>query len=131
MAFRQRGGRKLIVAPDGSAMPAAPPRFNVDNVLVKALARGFRWRKLLERGTHGSVKEIAAKETIDASYVGDVLRLTLLAPDLVEMILNGLKPPALHLELLRKALPLAWDEQRRAIRRDLSEEPKCEPDDAD
>ena len=62
MAFRRRGGRKLIVAPDGSAMPAAPPRFNVDNVLVKALARGFRWRKLLDNGTYSTIKEIAAKE---------------------------------------------------------------------
>ena len=50
MAFRRRGGRKLIVAPDGIAIPAAPPRFNVDNVLVKALACGFRWQKLLDCG---------------------------------------------------------------------------------
>jgi hypothetical protein len=41
MAFRRRGGRKLIVAPDGTAITAASPRFNVDNVLVKALARGL------------------------------------------------------------------------------------------
>ena len=81
MAFRRRGGRKLIVAPDGTAIPAAPRRFNVDNVLVKALARGFRWRKLLDNGTYSTIKEVAAKERNDASYVADVLRLTLLAPD--------------------------------------------------
>ena len=66
MTFRRRGGRKLIVAPDGSLMSAATPRFNVDNVLVKALARGFRWRKLLDDGTYSTIKEIAAKEKIDA-----------------------------------------------------------------
>jgi len=89
MAFRQRGGRKLIVSPDGAAMPAVAPRQNIDNVLVKALARAFRWQKLLDRGAYSSIKEIAAKEKIDPSYVGDVLRLTLLAPDIVEMILDG------------------------------------------
>ena len=72
MAFLRRGGRKLIVAPDCTAVPAAPPRFNVDNVLVKALARGFRWRKLLDDRTYGTIKEIAAKERNDASYVADV-----------------------------------------------------------
>ena len=62
MTFRRRGGRKIIVAPDGTTMSAAAPRFNVDNVLVKALARGFRWRKLLDDGTYSTIKEIAAKE---------------------------------------------------------------------
>ena len=65
MTFRRRGGRKLIVAPDGSAMPAVPPRFNVDNVLVKALARAFRWRKLLEAATYGTIEELAAAEKIN------------------------------------------------------------------
>jgi hypothetical protein len=103
MAFRRRGGRKLIVAPDGTSIPAAPPRFNVDNVLVKALARGFRWRKLLDDRTYSTIKEIAVKERIDASYVADVLRLTLLAPDVVEMILDGRQPPGWQLHRLRKS----------------------------
>src|SRR5437588_10498289 len=62
MTFRRRGGRKLIVAPDGAAMPAIAPRFNIDNVLVKALARAFRWQKLLDSGTYSTIREIAAKE---------------------------------------------------------------------
>ena len=115
MAFRQRGGRKLIVTPDGAAMPAIAARIQIDNVLVKALARAFRWQKLLDRGTYSSIKEIAAKEKIDPSYVGDVLRLTLLAPDIVEMILDGRQPPALQFEQLRKSLPLEWQAQRDAI----------------
>jgi hypothetical protein len=118
MAFRRRGGRKLIVAPDGTAMPAISPRFDVDNVLVKALARGFRWRKLLDRGTYSTIKEIAAKEKIDPSYVGDVLRLTLLAPDIIEMILDGRQPRGLQFEQLRKSLPLEWRAQRNVLNRD-------------
>jgi hypothetical protein len=118
MAFRRRGGRKLIFAPDGTAMPAILPRFDVDNVLVKALARGFRWRRLLDRGTYSTIKEIAAKEKIDPSYVGDVLRLPLLAPDIIEMILDGRQPRGLQFEQLRKSLPLEWRAQRNVLNPD-------------
>jgi hypothetical protein len=111
MTFRWRGGRRLIVAPDGTAITPAPQRPN-----VKALVRSFRWQRLLDEGTCSTIKDIAAKENIDPSYVGDVLRLTLLAPDIVEMILDGRQPPALQFETLRKSLPLLWEEQRKAIR---------------
>jgi hypothetical protein len=116
MTFRRRGGRKLIVAPDGTVLTPAPARPVIDGTLLKAIARAFRWRKLLDAGVYGSIKEIAVKEKIDPSYVGDILRLTLLAPDIIEMILDGRQPPALQFESLRKSLPLLWDEQRRAIR---------------
>jgi hypothetical protein len=117
MTFRRRGGRKLIVAPDGSFMPAAPPRFNVDSVLVKALARGFRWRKLLDDGSYRTIKELAVKEKTDRSYIADVVRLTLLAPDLVEMILDGCQSPDWQLNRLRKPFPIEWQAQREAFRR--------------
>jgi hypothetical protein len=65
--------------------------------MVKALARGFRWRKMLETGAVATVTEIATKERINESYVGRVLRLTLLAPEIVEAILDG--PQALELTL--------------------------------
>jgi hypothetical protein len=116
MTFRWRGGRKLIVAPDGTAMTPAPQRPNIDTVLLRALVRAFRWQRLLDEGACSTIKDIAARENIDASYVGDVLRLTLLAPDIVEMILDGRQPPALQFETLRKSLPLLWEEQRKAIR---------------
>jgi hypothetical protein len=115
MAFRRRGGRKLIVAPDGTAMPAIAPRIQIDNVLVKAIARAFRWQKLLDRGIYSTIKEIATKERIDPSYVGDVLRLTLMAPDIIEMILDGRQPRALQFEQFRKSFPLEWQLQREAI----------------
>jgi hypothetical protein len=114
MTFRRRGSRKLIVAPDGTAMPAIALRSRIDNVLVKALARAFRWQKLLDRGSYSTIKEIAIKEKFDPSYVGDVLRLTLLAPDIVEMILDGRQPPGLQFQQFRKSFPLEWIAQRRA-----------------
>src|SRR5262245_15269634 len=84
LTFNKRGGRKLVLSPNGgTAIAATRPR--VDNTMVKALARAFRWRKLLETGALATVEEIAATEKINASYVGRVLRLTLLAPDIVEM----------------------------------------------
>src|SRR3954454_6742511 len=116
MTFRRRGGRKLIVAPDGAAMPAIAPRIQIDNALVKALARAFRWQQLLDRGTYSTIKEIATKEKIDPSYVGDVLRLNLLAPDIIEMILDGRQPPTLQLEKLRTSMPAGWSDQCEAIR---------------
>ena len=116
MAFRQRGGRKLIVALDGTALPAIATRTRIDNVLVKALARAFRWQKLLDSGTYSTIKEIATQQKVDPSYVGDVLRLTLLAPDIIEMILDGRQPPALLFEQLRKVFQLDWQAQRKALK---------------
>lgn len=115
MTFRRRGGRKLIVTPEGSAMPVIPSRSQIDNVLLKALARAVRWQRLLDQGVCSTIKEIASREKIDPSYVGDVLRLTLLAPDIVEIILDGRQPPGLQFERLRKSLPLEWRAQRQAI----------------
>ena len=97
-------------------MPAVPPRYNVDNVLLRALARGFRWRKLLDQGTYSTIKEIAAKERVDRSYIADVLRLTLSAPDLVEKIIDGRHPPGLQLIRMRKPFPIEWQAQREDLK---------------
>ena len=75
----RRGGRKEIqLAPD------VPPKHRTDNALVKALARAFRWRNLIESGAYGTIEEIATAERINPSYVSRVLRMTLLAPDIIE-----------------------------------------------
>jgi hypothetical protein len=103
MTFTKRGGRKLVISPDG-APSWAPPRRRVDNTTVKALARAFRWRRLLETSFYGTVEEIAAAEKINASYVSRVLRLTLLAPDIVEAILDGRQPASLTLAVLTLAV---------------------------
>ena len=69
-------------------------RARVDTTIVKALARAFQWRKLLEAGSYGTIKELAAAEKINPSYISRVLRMTLLAPDIVEAVLNGTMHPA-------------------------------------
>jgi hypothetical protein len=83
--------------------------------MVKAVARAFRWREMLENGTHATIAEIAAAEKIDESYVGRVLRLTLLAPEIVEAILGGRQPAKLQLEDLLRRFPVSWREQRAEI----------------
>ncbi len=111
MTFKARGGRKLVVSPDG--VPAwTGPRSRVDDTLVKALARAFRRRRLLETGVHGTVDEIARAEGINDSYLSRILRLTLLAPDIVDAILDGRQPPALTMARLMKPFPAAWEDQR-------------------
>src|ERR1700716_1017232 len=112
ISIRRRGGRKLVLAPDGTTDTWAAPRRRIDNAMVKAIARAFRWREMLENGTHATIAEIAAAEKINESYVGRVLRLTLLAPDIVEAILNGRQPAKLQLEDLLRRFPVAWQEQR-------------------
>ena len=83
-------------------------------MLVKALARAWRWQKLLDRGVYSSVTEIAEAEKISKSYVSRILRLALLAPDLVEAILGGWADQRVMLERLERPLPVAWEEQRSA-----------------
>jgi len=88
LRFQRRGGRKRIVAPDGRAMvPATRPQ--PDGTLVKALARAWRWQRLLDDGGYNSVSDIGDAENISRSYVSRILRLALLAPDIVEAILAG------------------------------------------
>jgi hypothetical protein len=110
LTFARRGGRKQVVLPDG-ASAWAPPRARVDNTMVKAIARGFRWRKMLETGVHTTVEDIAAAEKINASYVSRVLRLTLLAPSIVEAILDGRQGSQITLAVLMKPFPVEWEWQ--------------------
>ncbi|MFZ1413495.1 MAG: hypothetical protein WAS73_02785 [Defluviicoccus sp.] len=115
MTWKRRGGRKVIIAPDGTdAWAPAKPRH--DETLIRALARAHRWKRLLEEGTHGSVSEIAEAEKIDRSYVNRLLRLTLLAPDIQEAILDGRQPKGMQLEAMTRQMPMAWEEQRELIK---------------
>ena len=114
MTFRKRGGRKLVVAPDGGTW-VQHPRARIDNTMIKALARAFRWRRMLETGHFGTIKEMAAAEKINESYVSRVLRLTLLAPEIVEAILDGRQAPEMTLPGLMGAFPARWREQKATL----------------
>ncbi len=108
ITIRKRGGLKQILAPDGTDyIPARKP----DGALIKAIARAFRWRKMLETGAHTTLAELALAERINPSYVSRILRLTLLAPDLVDAILNAQQPETLTLAKAMEAFPLEWKMQ--------------------
>jgi len=112
MTFRKRGGRKLVVTPDGAEWA---PRPRVDNAMVKALARAFRWRKMLDEGVHATLEDLARAKGVNTTYVSRILRLTLLAPNIVEAILDGRQPPGLQLDDLLVAFPLDWGAQSHAM----------------
>jgi hypothetical protein len=109
-AIRKRGGRKLVITPDGVAAPPTP-RARIDSALLKALARGFRWRKLLETGDFATIEEIAAAENINPSYVSRLLRMTLLAPEIVEAILAARQPEGLTTARAMQPFPEEWVRQ--------------------
>jgi hypothetical protein len=106
---------RRVLAPDGTTDTWAAPCRRIDNAMVKAITRAFRWREMLENGTHATIAEIAAAEKINASYVGRFLRLTLLAPDIVEAILGGRQPTEMTVAVLMKPFPVGWREQRAEI----------------
>jgi hypothetical protein len=107
--FRQRGGRKQILAPPGQTPWSPAPR--VDTALVKAVVRAYRWRQMLESGEYGSSAELAKAEKVNDSYLSRILRLTLIAPGIVEAILAGRQPSTLQLDDLLKPLPAEWAQQ--------------------
>jgi hypothetical protein len=114
MRFQRRGGRKQIVAPDGSAIsPSSKPQ--PDRTLAKALARAWRWQRMLDDGVYASVSEIGDAENISKSYVSRILRLALLAPDIVEAILAGRTDQVLVLERLERRFSWSWEEQHELL----------------
>jgi hypothetical protein len=110
MTFAIRGGRKTII----SDSVQSPPQPRIDNALLKALARAFRWRHLIESGEYASISELAKAEGINQSYACRMLRLTLLSPAIVTDILDSRHN--LLLKTLMKPLPVTWDKQRAALK---------------
>ena len=109
-AVRKRGGRKLVLAPNGVPVPTVAP--HIDSTLIKAIAGAFRWQRMLETGRYATIREIAKAERINPSYVSRVLRLTLLAPATVEAILDGRANAAPTLAEAMGVFPVKWSEQR-------------------
>src|SRR5262249_47688924 len=89
------------------------PRRRIESTLVKALARAQRWKQLMEDGRYATMTELAAAENVDQSYMARILRLTLLAPDIIEAILDGREGRELTLAELMRPFPVLWAHQRK------------------
>ncbi len=111
LTLKRHGGRKLVIVPDGGGVPERL-HANPDDTLLKALARAYRWKRMLESGQVRSLNELAEAEEINPSYLSRIYRLTLLAPDIVEAILDGRQPRALQLADLMDEMPVEWERQR-------------------
>lgn len=111
MKIKRRGGRKEIIVPESlqSVMPSRPV---YQEALVVALARAHRWKEMLESGMYGSIIELASAIGVDRSYMSRLLKFTLLAPDIVEAILDGREPSSFAINRLIGAVPMGWEEQR-------------------
>jgi hypothetical protein len=113
LAFVARGGRKTFVI---DTPPAGYIPFSPNQPLVKALAKAYRWRGLIENGTFSSITELARAQHVNQSYACRILRLTLLAPAVVQDALNGMLPKHIALKDFTKPLPLLWSEQAKILR---------------
>jgi hypothetical protein len=102
----KRGGRKEMQMPEGATQPR-----RTDNTLVKALARAFRWKRLLESGEFASISELAEKEGIAFTYMARLMRLSLLSPELVDAVIDGRQPSNMTLADLMDPFPTNWKEQ--------------------
>jgi hypothetical protein len=112
MTWKRRGGQKVIIAPDGGDA-WAPAKSRPDETLIRALARAHRWNRMLEEGKFRSAQEIADAEKIGRSFVNRLLRLTLLAPDIQEAILEGRQVKGMQLQELIRTMSGVWEEQRK------------------
>jgi hypothetical protein len=109
LAIRHRPGRKTIVTPIADGV--APVTTQADPALVKALARAFRYQRMLDQGRYASITEMAAAERLERGYLGSLVRLTLLAPDIVSAILDGRQRADRALSELLQSVPPSWHDQ--------------------
>jgi hypothetical protein len=106
----KRGGRKEMHLPEGATHSR-----RTDHTLVKALARAFRWKRMLESGEYATIAELAEREGIAPSDMARVLRLTLLSPKIVEAILDGEQGPEVTLARLMDGFPEEWESQLKSF----------------
>lgn len=113
----KRGGQKEMQLPEGATQSR-----RIDNTLVKALARAFRWKRMLESGEFASISELAEREGIAFTYMARLMRLSLLDPEIVDAIMDGHQPEGITLANLMDPFPLDWKEQRiQLLKRERSE----------
>lgn len=112
LKFERRGGHKTIIGP----VVCTPPVVKHDNALIKALARAHRWRRMIEQGDFPSITEVAKTEKVNQSYACRLLRMTLLAPDIVRKILDGRQGDEVSINDFAGGFPVEWSKQREAFK---------------
>lgn len=117
MQFSRRSSRKMIVGPDGKTIDEMvdPEADNMDYTFISALGKAFSWQRMLDEGKYETPKELAQKEQVEVTHMYRVMRLTLLAPDIIEAILNGTQPRTLTLQNVVRGFPISWKEQRQVF----------------
>jgi hypothetical protein len=112
ISIRKRGGRRFMLAPDSMDITTSPIHRHIDNAMVKAIARAFRWREMLENGHYSTIREIAAAEKINETYIGRVLRRRI-----DESVSSRLAGPVEILRALNlkgvNVLPSKWQRDRQ------------------
>lgn len=111
--FKHKAGRKMIMTASQPPMKYAEPKER--SSLVNGVLRAYKWLDLLESGQVKTAKEIAKKEKLYHTYISTLLKVTILAPDIIEAILNGTQPPHLTLDDCTKPMPRDWASQRRQL----------------
>ncbi|MBF0461425.1 MAG: hypothetical protein HQL87_08515 [Magnetococcales bacterium] len=111
MKLRRRGGKKVIITPDGVTPGPGSAQAVTEDPLVRALVKARRWQTMLEAGEAATIKDLAAKEGVDRTYMARLLKLNILSPAIVERVLTGDYPESVNLETLRLGIPLDWADQ--------------------
>ena len=117
MQFSRRSSRKMIVGPDGKTISEMidAEADNTDYTFISALGKAFSWQRMLDEGKYQTPKELAEKEKVEVTHMNRVMRLTLLAPDIIEAVLNGKQPRTLTLQNVVRGFPISWQEQRKVF----------------
>ena len=89
---------------------------NQNESLIRAVAQAHAWRRELEKGQYGSIKQLAIQKNLSERYVWKILRLAYLAPLIIEAILEGHQPQTLSLRQINQTtLSPHWGSQVRLL----------------
>ena len=116
LKIRRKQNRKLLTSPSGTMSNVMSG--GVDIPMIKTLGKAFYWQRLLEDGKYATARDLARAFNLEPVWVAEVLRMTSLAPDIVEAIMEGVQPRHLNLQTIRgrhEPLPREWDEQKKML----------------
>lgn len=111
--LRRWGGKKVLVGPQGQDLRKLDLEIRKDEKLLKALARAYRWQKMLITGKHASISDMAEAEKINKSYIQRMMRIMLLSPKIIDAILSGQQPEGFSLTDIERPFTPIWSEQEK------------------